>query len=266
MKKTILIAVLSLFVVNIFAQRKARKRDAKKQETQTTAQIKSDTLPQRTVTVTSAFKPSLKTTSKINFNAATPAPDTTKHVLQYDVPAQNILLSYQSPTLKPLAENIDTNVHWENRSFVKAGYGNFTTPYLQAGVSMGDGLKSVINLHGKYTSSKGPIPFQQFSKTGLDAIGIFTTPDNKNEWSGKIFYDNNTQYQYGFSPDTLKFSKEDLRQNFTTFGGNVALRNKTQNVAGINYNPGASLSLFQDNHGGKENSFSFNAPMSKSFG
>jgi hypothetical protein len=267
MKKIISIALLVLLISDVFAQqRKTRKRDAKKQESQTTTQIKSDTLPQRTVTVTSAFQPSLKTTSKINFSAATPAPDTTKHVLQYDVPVQNIIFSYQSPALKPLAENIDTNIHWENRSFVKAGYGNFTTPYLQAGVSMGDGVKSVINIHGKYTSSKGPIPFQQFSKTGLDAIGIFSTPDNKKEWSGKVFYDNNTQYEYGFSPDTLKFSKDDLRQSFTTFGGNVTLRNKTQNTAGINYNPGASLSLFQDNHGGKESNFSFTAPMSKSFG
>ncbi len=265
MKKIILIAVLSLLVVNVFAQRRARKREAKKQETQTTTEIKSDTLPQRTVTVTSAFKPSLKPTSKINFSAATPSPDTTRHVLQYDVPAQNIIFSYLSPALKPIAQNIDTNIHWENRSFVKVGYGNFTTPYLQAGVSMGDGVQSVININGKYTSSKGPIPFQQFSKTDLDAIGIFSTPDNKKEWSGKVFYDNNTQYEYGFSPDTLKFSKDDLRQSFTTFGGKVALRNKTQNTAGINYNPNISLGLFQDNHGGKENTFSFSAPMSKSF-
>jgi hypothetical protein len=267
MKKIILVALLSLLVVSVFAQqRRTKKHDTKKQETQAIPQVKSDTLPQRTVTVTSAFKPTLKTTSKINLNATTPAPDTTRHVLQYDVPTQNIIFSYLSPPLKPLAQKIDTNIHWENNSFVKAGYGNFTTPYLQAGVAMGNGVESVINLHGKYTSSKGPIPYQQFSKTSLDAIGIFSSPDNKKEWSGKVFYDNNTQYEYGFSPDTLKFAKEDLRQSFTTFGGNVALRNKTQNAAGINYNPGASLSLFQDNHGGKENTFSFTTPMSKSFG
>src|SRR3954454_22021074 len=183
MKKIILIALLSIVVVNVFAQHRTRKRDIKKQETQTTSPVKFDTLPQqRTVTVTSAFKPILKPTSKINFNATTPAPDTTTHVLQYDVPTQNIIFSYLSPPLKPLAEKIDTNIHWENNSFVKAGYGNFTTPYLQAGVAMGDGVKSVINLHGKYTSSKGPIPFQQFSKTALDAIGIFSSPDNKKEW------------------------------------------------------------------------------------
>src|SRR6476660_5124589 len=123
MKKIILVALLSLLFVNVFAQqRRTKKHNIKKQETQVTSQIKSDTLPQRTVTVTSAFKPTLKPTSKINFNATTPAPDTATHVLQYDVPAQNIIFSYLSPPLKPLAEKIDTNIHWENNSFVKAGY------------------------------------------------------------------------------------------------------------------------------------------------
>src|SRR6476620_7793400 len=215
MKKIIFISLLVLVASQLFAQR-AKKRNTNKNKAQTiqTQAPARDTLPQRTVTVTSAFQPTLKPTTKINFSAATPAPDTTRQALQYDVPSQNVNFSYQSPALKPLAANIDTNIHWENRSFVKAGYGNFTTPYLQAGVSMGDGVKSVINLDGKFTSSKGPIEFQQFSKTGLDAIGIFSSPTNKNEWSGKVFYDNTTTYQYSIQPDTLKFKKDDHIQSY----------------------------------------------------
>ena len=264
MKRTIIIVLLIAVASNVFAQNKKTKAAAKKETTQ--AKPKADTIAPRTVTITAAFKPSLKTTSKVNFSAATPLPDTSRQVLQYDVPAQNITFSYQSPALKPLAENIDTAIHWENRSFIKAGYGNYTTPYLQVGASLGDGVKSIVNIHGKYTSSKSSVPFQQFSKLNLDGIGIFSSTNNKNEWTGKLFYDNNTQYQYGFLPDTLVFSKDDLRQRFTTFGGGVALRNKTQNSAGISYNPGISLSMFQDNHGSTESNFIINAPMSKSFG
>src|SRR4051812_22824959 len=155
MKKIIFIALLVLVASQLFAQHNTRKRNKtnKAQATQTTKEPARDTVPQRTVTVTSSFQPTLKPTTKINFSAATPAPDTTRQALQCDVPSQNINFSYQSPALSPLASNIDTNIHWENRSFVKAGYGNFTTPYLQAGVSMGDGVKSVINIDGKFTSS-----------------------------------------------------------------------------------------------------------------
>lgn len=266
MKRTIIIiTLLFTLALNVFAQKSKKAKPGAKNQTEQT-QVKKDTLPQRTVTVTSAFQPSLKTTSKVNFSAATPLPDTARNVLAYDVPAQNITFSYQSPALKPLAQNIDTTVHWENRSFIKAGYGNYTTPYLQVGASMGDGVKSVVNIHGKYTSSKSSVQFQQFSKLNLDGIGIFNSANNKNEWTGKLLYDNNTQYQYGFQPDTLLFTKDDLRQRFTTFGGGIAVRNKTQNSAGISYNPGISLTMFQDNHGSTESNFIINAPMSKSFG
>jgi len=256
MKRTIYIVLLVFTATNVFAQKKKA------------AEQKKDTsLPTRTVIVTSAFQPSLKTTSKINFSAASPSPDTARPVLQYSVPAQNLMFSYQSPALKPLAQNIDTGIHWENTGFLKAGYGNFTTPLLQAGVSLGDGVKSVVNLRGFYTSSKSATrEFQKFSKTGLEAIGIFNTPTNKNEWSGKVFYNNNTQYQYGFKPETLKFKKDDLRQSFTTLGGAVALRNKVENASGVSYNPGMSLSLFQDNRGANESNFIIKAPISKSFG
>lgn len=257
MRQSILIVVLIFsFAVAAVAQQPAKKPAA--------AKPVKDTLPGRTVTVTSAFQPSLKTTSKINFSAATPQPDTSRRVQPYDVPAQNLVFVYQAPPLKPLAQEIDTGLHWANKGFVKAGYGNFTTPYLQAGVSLGDGQHSVINIHGRHTSSKGQMPYQQFSKSGLEGIGIFATKDNMNEWMGRLFYDNNMQYQYGYQPDTLSFSKDDLRQRFTTFGGKVSLRNKTENAAGLSYNPSLSLNLFSDNHGSSESNFVLNAPVSKS--
>lgn len=225
-------------------------------------QADNDTLPNRTVVVTSSFKPGLKTTSKINFIASAPLPDSSKPILKYDIPEQNLFFEYQSPTLKPLAANIDSVIHWLNHNYIKAGYGNFTTPYLAAGVSFGDGVNSVINLHGNYTSSKGQIPFQQFSKTFVEAIGIFNTPTN-NEWNANLFYKSDNQYLYGFQPDTLQFDKDQLKQNFTTFGGKIGLRNKKGNDFGINYNPSLSLNIFSDNRNGKESNAIFEAPIAK---
>ncbi len=219
----------------------------------------------RTVVVTSAFKPSLKTTSKINFSAATPLPDSTRPTLLYDVPAQNLTFVYQSPALKAMAANIDSAVHWVNSNFIKAGYGNYTTPYLQAGVSLGDGVNQVVTINGRYTSSQGSLPYQDFSKTDVEALGIFNQSTN-NEWSGKLFFRNNTQYQYGFLPDTLVFAKNDIKQSFTTFGGKAGLRNKTENAFGLSYNPTIALDVFTDTHGGRENNAVLNAPLSKTFG
>ena len=143
------------------------------------------TIPSRTVTVTSSYKPELKPSAKINFSAATPLPDSTLPLLQYNVPSQNLFFSYQAGVLKPLAAVIDTGINWQNKNFLKAGIGNYATPYLQTGLSFGDGAHSVLNVNAKYTSSKGNLPYQQYSRFNADAIGIFTSGNN--EITGKIF-------------------------------------------------------------------------------
>ena len=219
-------------------------------------------LPPRTVVVTSAFKPVLKQTSKINFSAAVPLPDSARPTLQYNVPAQNLKFAYQSGTLRAIAENTDTTLAWKNDNFVKLGFGNYTTPYLQAGLSFGDGARSAISVHGKYTSSNGP-GFQDFSTANLEGIGIFNTKDNKNEWTLGAAFDNSTQYQYGYSPDTLKFSKSDLKQNFSGFTGKVGFRNKLPNTSAVDYNPRLGINIFSDNHGGTENTLNFDLPITK---
>lgn len=246
-----------------YAQRR-NKKQKKEVEKKQQASTSDTALPPRTVIVTSEFAPALKQTSKINFSGTTPPPDATRPSLSYDIPVQNLSFAYQSPELKALAENIDTGVHWNNTSFVKLGYGNYTTPYLQAGLSFGDGVNSVININGKFVSSNGKLEYQNYSKLRLDALGIFSSANNKNEWNANVYVDNSSQYLYGFQPDSLKFNKSDLKQNFTGFGGKIAVRNKQENAFGINYNPFVAIDIFGDNHDGRENTLSFDLPASKS--
>ena len=124
--------------------------------------------------------------------------------------------------------------------------------------------QSVITIHAKHTSSKGSLPYQQYSYSNADAIGIFT--HGINEITGKLFFDNKSQYEYGFQPDSLKFDKADLRRRFTTFGAKAGFRNKTVNSVGISYNPTVYVDGFTDNRNGLETNFILDAPVSKNFG
>ncbi|MDB5248911.1 MAG: TonB-dependent receptor [Segetibacter sp.] len=247
MKRFLLIALTVVTFSSLHAQRKSEFDTTKK-----------------TVVITSAYKPVLKPAAKINFSAATAAPDTSKPYLTYKVPAQNLFFTYQPASLQPLALSMDSTFVWENSNFVKLGVGNYSTPFAQAGLSFGDGKTSLVNVNAKHISQKGSIPFQQYSRSTAEVLGVFSTGTNT-EWSGKIGVDRNNQYYYGYRPDTLEYSKDSLRQRFNTLSGMIGLRNKEVNSYGISYAPTLSVNFFNDNRKGKEMNILLNAPLTKTF-
>ena len=227
--------------------------------------FKMDTSAPKEVTITSSFKPSLRNAAKINFTAATPILDTNKQLLVYNIPSSNLFFSYQPVAIKPVALYVDTTVQWDNHAYVKAGFGNFSSPYAEAAIAFGDGKKTMFSLHGKYTSATGKLPFQEFSKTGIDFLGSINTAGNQ-EITTKLFWDNSVQYRYGFQPANLIFAKDDLRQAFNNVGIEIGLQNKIPNNYGITYRPQIKTYTFFDNRNGNEISLLAKLPINKAFG
>jgi len=221
-----------------------------------------DSLSPRVVTVTSVFKPSLRNAAKINFTAATPFIDTSKMPLTYNIPSQNLFFSYQPVAIRPIALVIDSTFHWENHHYIKAGMGNFSTPYLEVAAAFGDGKKSLINLKGNYTSSTGNIALQQFEKSGIDALGIFNK--NNHELTSRIYFNNSIQYKYGNAGIT-SFSKDQLLQAFNIVGIDLGVHNKLANDFGVTYHPQLQGNVFFDHRNATENNFILKAPINKAF-
>src|SRR5688572_6778659 len=92
----------------------------------------------KTIDVTSTFKPVLREASKINFNVAPPAMDTSRPRLNYNIPVQNLVFTYQPAELNPVALPMDTLTAWQYSNYVKVGIGNVHVPYVKAGFSFGD--------------------------------------------------------------------------------------------------------------------------------
>ena len=126
-----------------------------------------DTTKRQTIDITSSYKPVLRNAVKINLSAAPLSADTSRPRLAYDIPAQNLFFAYQPISLKPLALMQDTGLLLGIRNYAKVGFGNFSTPYIAAAVSFGDGKKSLLNIYGNYISSKGKITNQNFSELEL---------------------------------------------------------------------------------------------------
>lgn len=290
MKKIFIISVCLLFIGGMLNNADAQRRTKKKKATtvhhkKTTPQkaskrtvvlksravttqpreessIDEKSLPNNTVIITSEYKPSLRNAAKINFSAGTPVLDTIKLPLTYNLPAQNITFQYQPVPIKPAALDVDTIVPWVNHQYVKLGYGNYSTPYGEAGFSFGDGKKSIVNLSGNLISSKGDLPFQKYTKGNIQALGIFNSP--KNEYTSKLYYSNSSLYKYGYTDTNVTFTKSQLQQNFNNVGFELGFENKVPSNFGITYHPLVKFDYFFKESGSSEFNFDGGLELTKS--
>lgn len=223
-----------------------------------------DTTKRQTIDITSSYKPVLRNAVKINLSASPLTADTSRPRLAYNVPAQNLFFAYQPISLKPLALTQDTASQLGTRNYVKAGFGNFTTPYLDAAVSLGDGKKSLVNLYGNYISSKGKIEYQDFSELQLKGTGSYFS--TKNELYGSAGINARQYYQYGYNHALHSFPKDSVSRKYQDFFVSAGLRNTAVNNFNVNYDPNVTAHIFSRENKVNESSLIIDAPVEKKFG
>ena len=228
-------------------------------------QAQKDTTGKGGIDIISSFKPVLRNTAKINFNASPPPADTSKPRLNYDIPNQNLVFGYQPGSLKPLAMNIDSVGKFNNSSYVKAGFGSLRTPFVQLGVSLGDGHSAGLNIYAKHVASEGNRDYQDFSATNIKLAGYFKSGNNL-EWNASLGMKQDKTYKYGYLPTTLNFPTDSIRQNFQTISGRLGFHNIDPTEFGLIYAPDLKIDVFSDNLKNSESNTVLNLPLQKKLG
>lgn len=223
-----------------------------------------DTSKRTTIDITSSYKPVLRNAVKINLSAAQLNADTSRPNLVYNIPAQNLFYTYQPIPLKPVALQQDSNLYLGLRNYLKAGFGNFSTPYVSAGFSFGDGRKSLVNLYADYISSKGKIKYQDYTQLNIKATGSYFMP--KNEFYGSAALSQRDNYLYGYDHALYNYKKDSVRQQFQDIVLRAGLRNTVAMDYGISYDPNITVSSFTNKDKLTESSLVLSAPVEKQFG
>ncbi|WP_133176818.1 hypothetical protein [Terrimonas sp.] len=217
----------------------------------------------QTIEITSSFKPTLKDAAKINFNAAPPVPDSARPKFKYTIPVNSLALAYQPAAVTPAALHIDSTGSWSATNFIKLGYGNFQTPYAQAGLTLDNKPNSSLNILGHYISSKGSaVPRQQYADAGASAYGS-TINANNQELYGKLGLSNKAYYLYGYDQTAYTHSKNELLQRFLGIDANIGFRNIDPTGFGLLYHPDIKVSFFNDNHSNREFNVVGDVPLEK---
>lgn len=223
-----------------------------------------DTTKKTSIDITSSYKPVLRNAVKINFSATHLNADTGKPKMFYTVPAQNLFYSYQPISLKPLALEQDTNLYLGLRNYLKLGFGNFSTPFVSAGFSFGDGKKSLLNIYADYISSKGKIKYQDYRQLNLKATGSYFTA--KNEAYGSVTFNQHDNYLYGYNHTLYNYSKDSVLNQFQNITLKAGIRNTVMGEFGIKYNPNVEVNNFTSKNKLSESSIIVTAPIEKQFG
>lgn len=121
-----------------------------------------DDLPSEVISVVKAYEPVLAEAEKINFNPQS-LQDTggeSNSFNDYFLPNRFLSMEFQPPSIKPVAmkrSRPETFRHF----WVKAGFGNMKTPYLDLSANTKNDGRIVAGIQLKHIQSEGPIIMQK---------------------------------------------------------------------------------------------------------
>jgi hypothetical protein len=195
-----------------------------------------DSIPEKVVTIVSAFKPQLKNVAKIGFLNATAVVDTNSVLLSYQVPSQNLSFQYQPIALVPRAIKIDSMITLKQSANLKIGMGNYFNQFIQLEGALVDQKAQQHHLSILNESIAGMHPIQKWNTIGLNYIGSFSM--NKNKFlNTQIYFNQSNRYRYGLVPDTTILPLKNFEQKLTIIGANFSLRNKQLSSDQFDYAP-----------------------------
>jgi hypothetical protein len=195
-----------------------------------------DSIPEKVVTIVSAFKPQLKNVAKIGFLNATAVVDTNSVLLSYQVPSQNLSFQYQPIALVPRAIKIDSMNALKQSANLKIGLGNYFNQFIQLEGALVDQNAQDHHLSILNESIAGPHPIQKWNTFGLNYNGRYSMNKNK-VLNTQVFFNQSNRYRYGLVPDTTILPLKNFEQKLTVIGANFSLINKQVVTDQFNYAP-----------------------------
>ena len=213
-----------------------------------------------TIEVIQSYKPQVRKAPKPEWVPQIPPADTSRPALSYDVPQQTLYYTYKSGALRPLALGKDSLlIPYPN--YIKAGGGNLSTLYFDAGIDMLKGKKYETGIHLHHLSQKGNIDKQQSAISGLEAAGIYHSL--KYDWKGWLNVERNQYYYYGIDDHLPVYpTNTDQKLTFTTVRAAVEMKSKiADKMQTLVYDPYITGSIYNDHYNNSEKSLGISVPF-----
>lgn len=223
-----------------------------------------DTTRQPSVEIISTYKPVIRNAAKINLSGTQLNADTTRRVAAYNIPVQQLFYAHQPVQLNALAIDTDAEVKAGDRYYLKAGFGNLSTPYIKAAAVFGDEKTKLLNLYADHRSSNGPIEHQDFSNTSVRGVGTIISEGYSFNLAAGI--DLERYNLYGYNHQLHNPDKDLIKQNYQTISLQAGMENSKPGPWNIDYKPIVKFSHFTLADQLSETTFGVKVPVQRKFG
>ena len=223
--------------------------------------VKQDTLPEKVVTIFSAFKPQLKNIAKIDFVNASERNDTGSIRIEYQVPSQNLSFQYRPIALVPRTFKLDSLTVLNRNTFLKFGYGNYFHHYEELGHYFIDQYNNTHSFNINNEGISGDHHLQSTKELKLEYIGDYAFKD-KGHLLSKLYYKQTGRYRYGMVPDSSVLPLANFKQNSFLSGVSLGWLTEKNKVEKLKYAPTLVFERFEGIEGATNNFIQLNSPLS----
>lgn len=189
------------------------------------------------VTIVAPYKPVISDAFKKSLQPKIPDTVIQAPPIDYSITSEPVYTTYEISAIKPKLINVETTEEMR-RNYLKAGFGNYTMPYVELFTNSLSSKDFSIGFHARHLSSTGDIEDYATSAFSQNEADLSVSRYFKESvFEGKLYYDRNVVHYYGFKPDeyTDSLSDDDLRQRYSQFGANLKLASNKRRNDELNY-------------------------------
>lgn len=193
-----------------------------------------------TIEITQIYRPKVKQSTKPFYTPNLPAQTEATVGGTYDIPQFRLDYGYKATPLQALAISPDTS-YTEFKKYIKAGFGNRNTLYLDAGAGNIQIKNSKTSLHAGFLHQKGNIPSQQ------QTLGILNTQTefSRDRYIAELKFDllHQQYYQYGYDR-YLYPGGNAAKQSLSGGSANFRIREIQENRMGFRGTANAGIAYY----------------------
>ncbi|MBL7943276.1 MAG: hypothetical protein JNM00_10945, partial [Flavobacteriales bacterium] len=224
---------------------------------------------QMDVTFTGNLELQLRDANKLPVNAQLREDSVMMPKIQYVLLPTRKNFDIGIKSITPAKINVEDRLQRLYRGYVKAGFGMWTTPLIDAYYTDGRSRKGAFGFSYKHLSSSGGVAADDsipdgYSNNRFDFWGKYFF--KKTALGGGLNWERNVTHWYGFDPqqlDSVTVDMDALKQRLNTVGGNVTFHTYGRDTLGMNYKGDLAVRGTRDLFGGRETNVDFTAGISE---